>query len=161
MRLQATAINQSLTALGNVIRALNSKSLHVPFRANTLTMLLRSSFGGKSYTAVVINVSSDAADADESACSLEFGGSMATVRNPVSVVAGTDESSNEQVASLRVQAEALRMMIAEMSTAGLGGRFGPNSCHSDQTGFLENQRRLDEYGAEARRAKSAITEANC
>ena len=50
---QATAINGSLTVLGKVIRALGARAAHVPYRDSTLTMLLRSAFGGRSKTAVV------------------------------------------------------------------------------------------------------------
>jgi len=50
---QAMAINGSLTVLGKVIRALGARAAHVPYRDSTLTMLLRSAFGGRSKTAVV------------------------------------------------------------------------------------------------------------
>lgn len=43
-RLEGAEINKSLLALKECIRALDSKSSHVPFRASKLTMVLRNSF---------------------------------------------------------------------------------------------------------------------
>jgi hypothetical protein len=73
-REQAIEINASLTSLGRVIGALSaSPAVHVPYRDSTLTMLLRSSFGGSSCTSVVITVADEAQHADESLRSLQFG----------------------------------------------------------------------------------------
>jgi hypothetical protein len=42
---EAQAINKSLSALGNVIEALQKKSNHVPYRNSKLTFLLEDSLG--------------------------------------------------------------------------------------------------------------------
>eukprot|EP01047_Picozoa_sp_COSAG01_P126520 COSAG01_NODE_55673_length_323_cov_1.147321_1_plen_58_part_00 len=47
----------------------------------------RSSLAGRSRTAVVINVASDAEHVDESICSLSFGQRMAAVKERAAVVA--------------------------------------------------------------------------
>ena len=51
---EATDINSSLTVLGRVINAINSNNPHVPYRESALTMLLRSSFEGRSKIQVLI-----------------------------------------------------------------------------------------------------------
>jgi len=69
---EATSINQSLSALGNVIAALGSGQSHVPFRDSKLTMLLQSSLGPGSKTLMLVNLSPAEAHASESLCSLRF-----------------------------------------------------------------------------------------
>ena len=52
-------INSSLTSLGKVIKELGDGVRHISYRDTVLTMLLKSSFGGRSATSVVINVAGD------------------------------------------------------------------------------------------------------
>ena len=55
---EATKINLSLSALGNVISALvDGKSKHIPYRDSKLTRLLQSSLGGNTKTLMVACVS--------------------------------------------------------------------------------------------------------
>jgi len=61
-----------LSALGNVIEALQHKQSHVPFRDSKLTYLLQDSLGGNAKTLMFINVSPTEDDAEESFCSLNF-----------------------------------------------------------------------------------------
>lgn len=54
---EATKINLSLSALGNVISALvDGKSTHIPYRDSKLTRLLQDSLGGNAKTVMVANV---------------------------------------------------------------------------------------------------------
>jgi len=69
---EAQAINKSLSALGNVIEALQKKNSHVPYRNSKLTYLLSDSLGGHAKTLMFINVSPNSTDADETNCSLIF-----------------------------------------------------------------------------------------
>ena len=55
---EATKINLSLSALGNVISALvDGKSKHIPYRDSKLTRLLQSSLGGNTKTLMIACVS--------------------------------------------------------------------------------------------------------
>ena len=55
---EATKINLSLSALGNVISALvDGKIHHIPYRDSKLTMLLMDSLGGSSKALMVACVS--------------------------------------------------------------------------------------------------------
>jgi len=59
MRLkEATKINLSLSALGNVISALvDGRTSHIPYRDSKLTRLLQDSLGGNTKTVMITAVS--------------------------------------------------------------------------------------------------------
>ena len=65
-RMEGAEINKSLLALKECIRALDSGSSHVPFRASKLTMVLRDSFLDPNSSKIVmiacINPGSSSAD---------------------------------------------------------------------------------------------------
>ena len=71
---EATAINQALSALGNVIAALTASDnpKHVPYRDHKLTMLMSDSIGGTSQTLMFVNVSPSAYNTNETINSLEY-----------------------------------------------------------------------------------------
>ncbi|PIN06600.1 Kinesin-like protein [Handroanthus impetiginosus] len=65
-------INKSLSALGDVISALASKTHHVPYRNSKLTHILQSSLGGDCKTLMFVQISPSVADLGETLCSLNF-----------------------------------------------------------------------------------------
>ncbi|XP_059652445.1 kinesin-like protein KIN-14S [Cornus florida] len=65
-------INKSLSALGDVISALASKTTHVPYRNSKLTHMLQSSLGGDCKTLMFVQISPSASDLGETLCSLNF-----------------------------------------------------------------------------------------
>lgn len=70
---ELTSINQSLSALGNVISALvNSKRSHIPFRNSKLTRLLQDSLGGNTRTVVIATITSSESAVDETISTLQF-----------------------------------------------------------------------------------------
>mmetsp|Transcript_536 Transcript_536/g.1389 ORF Transcript_536/g.1389 Transcript_536/m.1389 type:complete len:891 (-) Transcript_536:598-3270(-) len=69
---EAQNINKSLSALGDVIQALQQRSGHIPFRNSKLTRLLEDSLGASSKCVLVVNVSPAAENVPETKCSLEF-----------------------------------------------------------------------------------------
>ncbi|PRP79637.1 non-claret disjunctional-like [Planoprotostelium fungivorum] len=69
---EAQAINKSLSALGNVIAALQNKEKHIPYRDCKLTYLLQDSLGGNSKTLMFVNVGPASSNTGETTCSLNF-----------------------------------------------------------------------------------------
>ncbi|KAK9054792.1 hypothetical protein SSX86_025871 [Deinandra increscens subsp. villosa] len=65
-------INKSLSALGDVISALASKTAHIPYRNSKLTHILQSSLGGDCKTLMFVQISPSSSDLGETICSLNF-----------------------------------------------------------------------------------------
>ncbi|CAB4277106.1 unnamed protein product [Prunus armeniaca] len=65
-------INRSLSALGDVISSLATKSSHIPFRNSKLTHLLQDSLGGDSKTLMFVQINPNENDLSETLCSLNF-----------------------------------------------------------------------------------------
>jgi kinesin family protein C2/C3 len=70
---EAAAINKSLSALGQVFKALATNAPHVPYRNSKLTHVLTDSLGGDSKTAVFVNVSPRESNMSETHMTLKFG----------------------------------------------------------------------------------------
>lgn len=70
---EATKINLSLSALGNVISALvDGKSQHVPYRDSKLTRLLQDSLGGNTKTIMIAAISPADYNYDETLGTLRY-----------------------------------------------------------------------------------------
>ena len=88
---EGTAINKSLTALGDVISALTTGSKHIPYRNHPLTMLMSDSLGGNAKTLMFVNVSPNASNADETLSSLQYASRVKKVSNKSSKTIETNE----------------------------------------------------------------------
>ena len=82
---ESKSINQSLSALGNVISALTDKKsrLHIPFRDSKLTRLLEDSLGGNCKTTICACISPSMVHYDESYSTLLFARRAMSVKTRV------------------------------------------------------------------------------
>uniref|UniRef100_A0A914ZSK0 Kinesin-like protein n=1 Tax=Parascaris univalens TaxID=6257 RepID=A0A914ZSK0_PARUN len=79
---EATKINLSLSALGNVISALvDGKSCHVPYRDSKLTRLLQDSLGGNSRTVMVANIGPASYNYEETLGTLRYANRAKNIKN--------------------------------------------------------------------------------
>jgi hypothetical protein len=76
---EARHINKSLSALGDVVSALQHRASHVPYRNSKLTTLLRGALGPNGKALLFAHVSPCAASADESVSTLAFAERAAAV----------------------------------------------------------------------------------
>ena len=156
---EAVGINKSLTVLGRVIKALGSRGgkQHIPYRDSTLTMLLKSSFGGKSCTTCVINVASESEHAEETVCSLRYGGRMTRVQNNATVVVGQDASG--MVDGMMFSLEQARVDLQGMESRGMGPRFAPNADPTAISSMKRNFKLGDTIQRKLRVAQQELIEA--
>lgn len=79
---EASKINLSLSALGNVISALSSgKNFHIPYRDSKLTRLLQDSLGGNSKTLMIANIGPASYNYDESLTTLRYANRAKNIKN--------------------------------------------------------------------------------
>lgn len=79
---EATKINLSLSALGNVISALvDGKSTHIPYRDSKLTRLLQDSLGGNSKTVMVATIGPASYNYDETLVTLRYANRAKNIKN--------------------------------------------------------------------------------
>ena len=80
-------INQSLSALGNVISALteNRPRTHIPYRDSKLTRLLEDSLGGNCITTMMAMVSPSFTSFNESLSSLKFANRAKHIKNEAKI----------------------------------------------------------------------------
>ena len=79
---EATKINLSLSALGNVISALvDGKTHHIPYRDSKLTRLLQDSLGGNTKTIMIAAVSPANYNYDETLSTLRYANRAKNIQN--------------------------------------------------------------------------------
>jgi hypothetical protein len=111
---EAVVINKSLSALGNVVMALQRNDYtHVPYRDSKLTRLLQDSLGGNSFTTLLATLNPLQENYEECLNTLMFANRCRYVQNQPSVnyVANT-ESSDQRVKALMTEISELRESLS-------------------------------------------------
>ncbi|CAI6011957.1 unnamed protein product, partial [Closterium sp. NIES-65] len=112
---EAGSINKSLSALGNVIKALvdiaEGKVRHVPYRDSKLTFLLSDSLGGNSKCTLLAAVSPAERNVDETMSTLKFAQRAKLMHNEAVVnelMMGNPAVMGEEIRRLRLEIAELR-----------------------------------------------------
>uniref|UniRef100_A0A7S2S9V9 Kinesin-like protein n=1 Tax=Rhizochromulina marina TaxID=1034831 RepID=A0A7S2S9V9_9STRA len=127
---EAQGINKSLSALGDVMEALDRKSGHIPFRNSKLTYLLSNSLGGAARCLFIFNASPSTSNGDETRCTFKFASrmrnitlgaagqnvDMGDVEAMVATARGETHAAQSEVARLTREVESLRRDMQSTST---------------------------------------------
>lgn len=100
-------INKSLSALGNVMEALDRKAAHVPYRDSKLTYMLQDSLGGNSRTMMVVTICPTDNSHDESVHALQFATRVRRIQIGAAQRNVTSKNLEETVKSLTAEMRAL------------------------------------------------------
>ncbi|XP_040279436.1 kinesin-like protein KIF17 isoform X1 [Bufo bufo] len=108
---EATKINLSLSALGNVISALvDGKSKHIPYRDSKLTRLLQDSLGGNTKTLMVACLSPADNNYDESLSTLRYANRAKNIKNKPRI---NEDPKDALLREFQEEIKKLKEMLAE------------------------------------------------
>lgn len=140
---EANSINKSLSALGDVIQALSSKSnksLHVPYRNSVLTWLLKDSIGGNSKSVMLATVSPTDAAYFESMSTLRYVERAKLISNHA-VVNETTSDAN-LISQLQKQVQALQKQLSDVQTSGIKRHGSSNSLKNEGADDMQHMMAL-------------------
>ena len=107
---EATKINLSLSALGNVISSLvDGKGSHVPYRDSKLTRLLQDSLGGNTKTVMVANLGPADYNYDETLSTLRYANRAKNIKNKPRI---NEDPKDAMLREFQEEIQRLKAMIA-------------------------------------------------
>ena len=112
---EATKINLSLSALGNVISALVDGKGHIPYRDSKLTRLLQDSLGGNAKTIMVANVGPASYNYDESMTTLRYANRAKNIKNVPKI------NEDPKDAKMREYKDEIDKLKKQLAGRGVGG----------------------------------------
>jgi hypothetical protein len=106
---EATKINLSLSALGNVISALvDGKSSHIPYRDSKLTRLLQDSLGGNTKTVMIACISPSDNNYDETLSTLRYANRAKNIKNKPKI---NEDPKDALLRQYKEEIERLKNMV--------------------------------------------------
>ncbi|CAD8188504.1 unnamed protein product [Paramecium octaurelia] len=141
---EATKINLSLSALGNVISALvDGKTQHIPYRDSKLTRLLQDSLGGNTKTVMITALSPADYNYDETLSSLRYASRAKMIKNQPKI------NEDPKDALLKQQADEISKLKEQLSKLHKNGGVGgsekeiQNNSNANQS-FYANLKKQQE-----------------
>lgn len=115
---EATKINLSLSALGNVISALvDGKSNHIPYRDSKLTRILQDSLGGNTKTVMCANAGPADYNYDESLSTLRYANRAKNIKNRPVI---NDDPKDAKLREYQEEIARLKIMLSQMPASTTG-----------------------------------------
>lgn len=120
---EATKINLSLSALGNVISALvDGRCRHIPYRDSKLTRLLQDSLGGNTKTLMVACLSPADDNYDETLSTLRYANRAKNIKNKPHI---NEDPKDALLREYQEEIKKLKAILAQqMSPSSLSGGVG-------------------------------------
>ncbi|XP_063064898.1 kinesin-like protein KIF3B [Engraulis encrasicolus] len=133
---EATKINLSLSALGNVISALvDGRSTHIPYRDSKLTRLLQDSLGGNARTVMVANIGPASYNVEETLTTLRYSNRAKNIKNKPRVNEDPKDALlrefQEEIARLKAQLEKKSGRRKKKRRRRRGGEAGDDGGTED------------------------------
>ena len=154
---EATKINLSLSALGNVIASLVSgKSKHIPYRDSKLTRLLEDSLGGNTKTLMIAAVSPADDNYEETLGTLKYANRAKQIKNKPKV---NEDPKDTMLRQYQEELENLRQQLNNAGGAGKGGSgpaSRPGATQADKQKLSEMERMKMSMESETRNIEDRI-----
>lgn len=149
---EATKINLSLSALGNVISALvDGKAKHIPYRDSKLTRLLQDSLGGNTKTLMIACVSPAEYNYDETLSTLRYANRAKNISNKPII---NEDPKDAMLREYQAEITKLKQQL-EIGGVDTVSSLAPNLEHLESKSHIEEEKmKLREfYEAETARLK--------
>jgi myosin heavy subunit len=140
---EATKINLSLSALGNVISALvDGKSQHIPYRDSKLTRILQDSLGGNTKTVMCANAGPADYNYDESLSTLRYANRAKNIKNKPVI---NEDPKDAMLREYQEEIARLKERLSQMPTSS-----------SPAMGEQEKETIIDEVRSKANKENEAL-----
>jgi len=136
---EAKAINSSLTALGNCINGLSTGKKHVNFRDSKLTYLLKDSLKGNCKTALLVAMTMDDWNLEETVSTLRFAERAKQIKNKVKM---NRDYSPAELKKLIASNKKHLIRIAEMMLSFQKEKFAIKKCEKPCRAFLADMKAM-------------------
>ena len=150
---EATKINLSLSALGNVISALVSgKSRHVPYRDSKLTRILQDSLGGNTKTVMIANAGPAEYNYDETISTLRYSSRAKKIKNKPVV---NENPKDTMIREYQIEIARLKQQLLEAPERPITRQVDNDerSIHSGSMSVSEDVLRVIQERAEKEKAE--------
>lgn len=139
---EAQSINKSLSALGDVINALNCGSKHVPYRNHPLTMLMSDSLGGNAKTQMYVCCSPADYNKGETSTALDFAQRCKSIKNKAKTSSKSEQSAYSNLQSDLCMVQTSTQSVPNFDSISLNEvkRRSDNEVKRQETGPLSSPR---------------------